>query len=660
MEFRQFKQQVHRSFDALGLDQSHLYYTDITKDELWNAYINSFPPATRQEHNCNACRQFVKNYGNIVSITSDYEVKTFWDFAIDDPEYQQVANAMAELVLSKPIVGVFIPTQAKLGTDYNFETPTLRWEHLFYQLPARFIGRVSRDEVELKKSEYRDNKNVFKRSLEELTLASVGTVLELINDPEVNLYRGVEFKPLLESFERHLVSFGETPTELRDNYCWYWATKSNPVTRIRNMSIGTLLIDLSNDVNLDVAIRKFESLMDSTKYRRPNSPVISSRMIQDANKIISELGLTSALKRRFATLDDVPVTNMLWVNRNGSTPDVFGQLQKDLVVNPKSLKAQEVSLTQFVTNVLPVAEGIEVLVENRHTSNLVSLFTETETNSGSLFKWDNPFSWCYREGLADSLKEKVKSAGGKVEGKLRISLEWYNTDDLDLHVLESNGAHIYFGNKKSYYTYGELDVDQNVNGETRTPVENVIYPYNSTLIDGEYKVVVNNYTHRENKDVGFRVEVEYEGEIYEFTYDVSPAYKRNTDVVSFTVTKEQVKLNAQSTGKVNSKNVWGINTNKFYPVNAVMWSPNYWNNNGVGNKHLILGINEAKNNEPVRALFNEFLRADLNKHSKVFETLASKLVVPYCDDQLSGLGFSTTMKNDFVVRANSRLIKVVV
>jgi hypothetical protein len=62
------------------------------------------------------------------------------------------------------------------------------------------------------------------------------------------------------------------------------------------------------------------------------------------------------------------------------------------------------------------------------------------------------------------VEENVKSAGGKIEGILRCSLQW-NDDgtkgivDFDLHCKESRGSEIYYSQKKSYQTNGWLDVD---------------------------------------------------------------------------------------------------------------------------------------------------------------------------------------------------------
>ncbi len=86
----------------------------------------------------------------------------------------------------------------------------------------------------------------------------------------------------------------------------------------------------------------------------------------------------------------------------------------------------------------------------------------------------------------------------------------------------------------------------------------------------------------------------------------------------------------------------GLTTNQLVPVNSIILSPNHWNGKAIGNKHWFFILKGAKNPEPVRGFYNEFLNPALEKHRKVFEVLADKIKAPVEDDQMSGIGVSST------------------
>ena len=295
----------------------------------------------------------------------------------------------------------------------------------------------------------------------------------------------------------------------------------------------------------------------------------------------------------------------------------------------------------------------------------MSVIAPVEPTAPSLFKWDNPFSWSYVNALTDSIKEKVKDAGGNVEGVIRISLAWHNHDDLDLWVRQPNGTLIGYNTfKKPGKTAegGQLDVDMNAgHGTSRTPVENITWDDKNKILEGEYIVRVNQFAKREAKDYGFTVEVECNGELFTFENSVSMADKAWETACIFTYSKtEGVTFKNGMASKGISKEKWGISTNKFQKVSMIMNSPNHWEKE-IGNKHVFFVIEGAKNDETPRGFFNEFLKEDLTKNRRVFEVLGAKLKVEPSDKQLTGIGFSTTQRNHVICRVEGnfkRTLKV--
>jgi hypothetical protein len=93
------------------------------------------------------------------------------------------------------------------------------------------------------------------------------------------------------------------------------------------------------------------------------------------------------------------------------------------------------------------------------------------------------------------------------------------------------------------------------------------------------------------------------------------------------------------------------------PVDTLLASPNHWGGQAVGNKHWFFILKGCKNPEPARGIYNEFLRSDLEPHRKVFEALGAKTKCEPTNDQLSGIGFSSTRSDEatVVVKGRSRI-----
>jgi hypothetical protein len=65
-------------------------------------------------------------------------------------------------------------------------------------------------------------------------------------------------------------------------------------------------------------------------------------------------------------------------------------------------------------------------------------------------------------------------------------------------------------------------------------------------------------------------------------------------------------------------------------------------------------LKDCRNPEPTRGIYNEYLRGELEPHRKVFEILGAKTMCVPTDDQLSGIGFSSTKRETLKVIADGR------
>ena len=380
------------------------------------------------------------------------------------------------------------------------------------------------------------------------------------------------------------------------------------IGRIRNHSIGTLLVNISEGMDLDTAVKKYEQIVAPANYKRPKE-IFTKKMLEDAKKIITELGYIDSLERRFATLADISVNNILFSNKDSAkrisgADDIFSVMEREVTSNPKKFsKIEEIPADKFVSEILPTANEIEAYFENKHVGNMVSLIAPKNEDTKTMFKWDNNFGWAYAGNVTDSMKERVKAAGGKVDGDLRFSIQWNEdgTDncDLDAHCIEPNNYEIYFGSARrpSYSpTKGQLDVDI-INPCGNIAVENITWADRKTMRTGTYIFFVHQYSGSARN--GFRAEIEFDGQTYAFNYNKSMRYGETVPVA-------EVRLSADGTfsikemlpSNVSSREVWNLHTNRFIPVSVIMYSPNYWNEQeGIGHRHYFFMLKDCVNPE---------------------------------------------------------------
>lgn len=685
MEFSIFGEAVAKQFKVMS--EHSLYRVQVEKDKLWETYLGSFPEGTnpifkeRTEHDCQGCKSFVRAIGAVVAIING-ELVSVWDIQIGG-FYQIVADAMAGLVKSSPVDNVFLYTEKTAGIPKNHQQlesgEILTWSHFFVNLPTTSVVRGV--DIGPKLADARSTHDVSLRGLLEIEPDAVETVLELI--AQNSLYRGDEHKFAVESFQKMQKAFCKVPVG-QDLFVWERVGgQAHSAMRIRNTVIGTLLTDLSEGKELEYAVKAFETKVAPTNYKRPTS-LVTKAMIQKAQATIEELGFTSALERRYAVLDDITINNILFADRTTKKAmNVFDELASQVPEKIKKLdKVEEVTIENFIANILPKAESLEVLFENRHGSNLVSLIAPVDPTAKGMFKWQNNFSWSYAGSVADSMRERVAELGGRVDGALRFTHAWNhpevgrNSSLMDLHVFmpgssaHKDGSHntypsgrrVGWNHRGDVLSAGTQDVDHTAEAkEGFIPVENISFPSIHKMPEGKYIFKIHNWQLRHPTTSGFKAEIEFGGQVFQYEHPQPLKHHEWVTLAEVTLKNGVFSIEHKLTSQQSSVKKWNLNTQTFHKVNVVMHSPNHWDGHGVGNKHYFFMLADCANEGQARGFFNEFLTSDLDQHRKVFEMVGSKMKTEESNRQLSGLGFSSTQRSHVLCRVKgsfNRVIKI--
>lgn len=86
---------------------------------------------------------------------------------------------------------------------------------------------------------------------------------------------------------------------------------SKRFAKFRNELIGTLCVELTEGVELNKACETWNKRVDPVNYMK--AP-ITQKQINEAQKFVEENGYSESFDRRFATLDDININEILHSN----------------------------------------------------------------------------------------------------------------------------------------------------------------------------------------------------------------------------------------------------------------------------------------------------------------------------------------------------------
>ena len=687
-----------------------LFRVQLTGNEIWEMYINAFPaeqnPIFRAPdssvHNCNHCKNFIRRYGNIVAIDANYNVVSMFDVDADS-EYLQSAKAISSAIKESKVVEVFFETFAELyklpyescsksnavfqlGTISNTKRYTKEeaekygvvkadeirtFNHLALSLDKQFVD-FSGNSVESIMGAYRDAKNVFQRAMETISLDTLNLVKDLIN--QGSLLDGATHLFKLDAIIPLKTEYDTLSANQRDNWCWIKSYKFQ-LAKFRNELIGVLCTELAEGKELNSACQSWNKRVDPVNYMKTTAP-ITKKQIEEARKFVTENGYTESFNRRFATIDDIKVSEILHSNiGNGEIKSVsiFDGVKPNSTRHKRNEfdGIEEVGIEKFMKDILPTCTSVEAYLSNLHDGNLVSLTTANIKESKPIFKWSNNYSWTFNGNLAgkSQIKDAVKTAGGRVDGVLRFSMIWNDGDgrdnsDLDVWCEQPDRVRIGYsqnyradrGNQRTDMS-GQLDLD-NTNPSGKLAIENIYFADLRKMGNGVFKFWVNQY--REHNSQGFKAEIEFNGETY--TYEYNRAVHGNIHVAEVTLKDGAFSIkHILPESAVTSKVLYGLESNQFHKVNLVCLSPNHWNGETIGNKHYFFMLENCKSPVAIRGFHNENLLPELAEHRKVLEVLGATNMIESTSGQLSGLGFNATVRDELIVKlqgTHKRMVRI--
>ncbi len=701
----EFKKLIQEQFEKM-CSTGKLFRSSLSGQQVWDLYINAFPkehnPIFRDPqstyHNCTLCNNFIRRYGNIVSIDEDYNIITMFDVEASE-EYSASAKAISDALKNANVAEVFFETfnelnslpyesisktntLFKLGIDKNVkrytkeeaekygvvkqnEIRTFNHFHLF--LPKQFVDMGSKS-IESIMGEYRDSKNVFQRAMEEISIDTLNLVKDLIIqgsllDGQTHLYKIEQFIPLKKQYD-------ELPSGKRNNWCWT-ASYKLPFAKFKNELIGVLCSELAEGKELNDACQAWNKRVDPVNYMKTTAP-ITKKQIEEARIFVEENGYTESFDRRFANIDDIKASEIKHINVGDGklkAVSIFDTVKSTSTRHKRSEfdGIEEVSIDKFMQDILPNCTSVEAYLSNDHNGNMSSLTTANIKESKPIFKWSNNYSWTFNGNLAGKsmIKEAVKDAGGRIDAVLRCSISW-NEDgrsicDFDVHAIEPNGTEIYYGSYRKgrgglTTMSGELDIDM-ISPRT-LGVENITWIDKFKMKDGVYKFFNHNFN--AGKNTGFKAEIEFEGESYIYEYKGNAQGKIQIAEVTLKNGYFTIKhLLPVIEGNSVSKELYGLQTNEFHKVNLVCLSPNHWDGNEVGNKHFFFMLDGCKSPTSIRSFHTENLIPELANHRKVLEVLGNTTMIEPSEKQLSGLGFNATVRDELIVRLQGSFKRVI-
>lgn len=378
-----------------------LFNTTADVFALWSTYINSFPVELRQHYNCHTCRDFIQRYGGLVAIEEDGTKRPLlWDIDLPEP-FEGVVTAMHRLVWKNKVVGVFRWNERQWGVATTEDVKRgCTWTHLHGVAAFDYHDQLKTPGQQM--AECREEYAMLNRGLADYPLEVLQQAVRVLDANA--LFRAEKSREMATwLFDLH-TRRNAVRGEVRQNITWL-AVATAPVgfAHFRTTILGTLLDDIKAGLPFEAISQRWRKKVDPLQYQRPQTPPRMGH-IATAEKVFAELGLGPALKRRYATIEDIQ--QFVWrptpaAPEQPATSGLFGHLLPDTTtVRVLELPPTLITWEKFREKVLPTCLEMEVMVPV--SGWFYGLTAASDPDAPPLLQWDglegfprNSLSWYF-------------------------------------------------------------------------------------------------------------------------------------------------------------------------------------------------------------------------------------------------------------------------
>ena len=280
------------------------------RDAIFDTFTESLPLHHRRVMNCQACRRFMRQYGDLCVVGDDGSaIPLSWPLSIEVvPAYYRLAvTNVLKLFKGKEVGDEFKLPKGKGGI---LGIPTTGgWRHMSIELENVPVSRTYVDSQDTSTSF-----TMLDRILQDNTPEIIAKVSHLVLTDQLP-YATSHKAPLewLQSTAEKLAA-QQLDTVQRKNLVTRYSREAfvGCLSSLRGGLLGYLFECVREGQTFEALKQNWETKAGPTVYLRPTAAPTAGN-IQTAERIFANMGYSEEdLKRVFLTLDEVPQSGILW------------------------------------------------------------------------------------------------------------------------------------------------------------------------------------------------------------------------------------------------------------------------------------------------------------------------------------------------------------